>query len=551
MRTPRSILVTLASLVVAAALAAWAVTALRDHGIALGDARDTLALVTDLMEEHAHRTVEASDIVLLHLQERVEEEGMDSWRLSGLAYERLTEMAAMLPQVGSLWIIDAEGVVVASSLSAGPIDGDYDDRPYFRRQAERPDVGLFIGELWVGRQSGLDFFALSRRIQTPDGRFLGIVVAAIHADYFQTFYGQLNMPAGSTLAILRQDGALLVREPRPETVGGRYPETAIGLTPETPQIVRRAPSPIDGVERLAARRLVREFPLIVLATTPVDTVLAPWRERQAWTGLIIALLIGAVAALTAVGMRALRRESAARADLWLANSSLEERVAERTEELERTVTDKNLLLREVYHRVKNNLQMVEALLALQAGQIEGAAAREAFLSARQRINALGLVHQRLLRSGDLATLNLKGFLEDLCGNIAFAASAEERGIRLEVVATPLPVDLDTAIPLGLLVNELVSNAFKHAYPGREGGTITVSVHRTPSGLRLTVADDGVGAPDASSQPGDAGGDGGRSVGLRIVRALVAQLNGHLHRSADASGTRIEVDVPTGEESGDD
>ena len=221
----------------------------------------------------------------------------------------------------------------------------------------------------------------------------------------------------------------------------------------------------------------------------------------------------------------------AQAELLEAKRDLERVVVERTAAL----TQRNLLLREVYHRVKNNLQIVDAMLMIQAHKIEDPVAKRGLLDLRSRIFALGLVHQQLTGSEDLQTFDVAPFLRALSSNIL--AGGSDANVTLKVEASPLKVGLDFAVPLGLLMTELVTNSLKHAFPTGEGN-ITVVLRPDADGqLVLIVSDDG------ETQTG--GGDATRSnagLGTGIVTSLVAQLGGTMTVS-NHTGTTTQLRIP--------
>ena len=205
---------------------------------------------------------------------------------------------------------------------------------------------------------------------------------------------------------------------------------------------------------------------------------------------------------------------------------LEQRVNERTAELTSTIGQRDLLLREVHHRVKNNFQVINSLINFQASHAASDETRQALNNLHGRIYALGLVHQRLMQSGNLATFDIRAFLDDLCSNLAALSSADARGIALSAEADPLQTDLDFAGPLGLLVTELVTGAFAR-YGDGATGDIQVSLRRGSVGrLALTVNDDA--PPEAED-----------AAGSRIVLGLVRQLDGDIVIARD-SGTRATV-----------
>jgi PAS domain S-box-containing protein len=206
-----------------------------------------------------------------------------------------------------------------------------------------------------------------------------------------------------------------------------------------------------------------------------------------------------------------------------ARQDLEAMVEQRTAAL----GQRDVLLREVYHRVKNNLQIVDGLLMMQARRLSEPEARAALGTLRARVYALGLVHHQLMGSSDLETFDIAPFLRELSTHLleGFGGDAATLSVR----ATPLKVGLDFAIPLGLLVTELVTNAITHG-----GGSIAVALEADePDWLTLTVADDGTGR-DAAGQE--------NSLGASIVEGLVQQLKGTMTVSEDG-GTRCAVRLP--------
>lgn len=205
------------------------------------------------------------------------------------------------------------------------------------------------------------------------------------------------------------------------------------------------------------------------------------------------------------------------------------------EELTATIGQRDLLLREVYHRVKNNLQIVDSLLVMQARKLSDPDAKKALLGLRGRIYALGLVHSQLMGSKDLKTFDITPFLQELSANIVESVAGKD--VKLTVRAIPMEVGLDFAIPLGLLVTELVTNSLKHAFP-TGAGTIEVSLDRTGDGdVVLTVADDGVGRDER-----EAPAPGGRAtLGVTIIEGLAAQLKGTIVVQRN-NGTRTEIRV---------
>jgi PAS domain S-box-containing protein len=194
----------------------------------------------------------------------------------------------------------------------------------------------------------------------------------------------------------------------------------------------------------------------------------------------------------------------------------------RGEELVRTsLQEKEVLLREIHHRVKNNLQIVHSLLSLQIKRSGHPEITQILKECQNRIKSISLIHQRLYRSKNLARLDMGEYLQNLTQDIKRAYGAEERGIELTVETEGVSLDPDTAISCGLIVNELVSNSLKHAFSNGSGGRVAVSLEREGEYVKLKVSDNGIGLTpvlDFHHVP---------SLGLQLVAVLARQLNGTL------------------------
>ena len=232
------------------------------------------------------------------------------------------------------------------------------------------------------------------------------------------------------------------------------------------------------------------------------------------------------------------------AELARANVALKQEITERRraeEETRASLRDKEILLREIHHRVKNNLQVIHSLLRLQSRQIEDERYREMFRDSQNRIRSMALIHETLYQSKDLANVSFREYVERLMSHLSASYGANRGRIRLGVDADGLMLGIDVAIPCGLIVNELVSNSLKHAFPEDRCGEIRVSLQVTGgSQITLTVSDDGIGLPEDMDFR-DSG-----SLGLHLVTMLVEdQLHGQIELNR-AKGTefRISFVMPT-------
>ncbi|MCY2989765.1 MAG: PAS domain S-box protein [Planctomycetota bacterium] len=191
--------------------------------------------------------------------------------------------------------------------------------------------------------------------------------------------------------------------------------------------------------------------------------------------------------------------------------------------LRESLCEKVSLLKEIHHRVKNNLQIISSLLRLQSDQIENAVAKGVLQDMQNRVRSMALIHDHLYRSENLAAVDLAAYLQQLCQQLFQALVATSGTIQLQLDLAPVRLDIDQAIPCGLLVNELVSNALKHAFPDGRTGQVRVELQSVEGGpgWLLRVVDDGVGLP--------AGFDlnHSTSLGLQLVFGLTRQIGGQL------------------------
>jgi two-component sensor histidine kinase len=218
-----------------------------------------------------------------------------------------------------------------------------------------------------------------------------------------------------------------------------------------------------------------------------------------------------------------------------AMSAMAEGIQDRDRRLRDSVNMKTVLIREIHHRVKNNLQIVMSLLSLQANQVKDPTARDALMQAQTRINALALVHRILNELEDQSTLDLKQLLDELSRQIA-EGIGNTKNVRVDVDVPPMVVSSNVAVALALFTVEALTNIFKHAFPRQAPGVIRVKLAPDGEGrLKLSVADDGIGFSIDET---------GRSVGSRLIRTFGTQLGGvsSVH-SRPGEGTVVELVFP--------
>jgi len=206
-------------------------------------------------------------------------------------------------------------------------------------------------------------------------------------------------------------------------------------------------------------------------------------------------------------------------------------------QIQNSLKEKEILLREIHHRVKNNLQTISSLLDLQAESIKDSAALEAFRSSQSRIRSMALIHERLYKSEDLSRIKAQEYLKNLTDYLEATYDSQAENIKLKTNVQNILLNLDSAIPCGLIINELVSNSMKYAFPGEQSGTIEVSLLVSSNdSISLSVKDDGMGIP------ADVIIENSPSLGLQLVQLLAKQINGTLKTERE-NGTRVEIIFP--------
>jgi two-component sensor histidine kinase len=228
-------------------------------------------------------------------------------------------------------------------------------------------------------------------------------------------------------------------------------------------------------------------------------------------------------------------ESAPREFRTLGNalSAMADSIQDRDRSLRDALAQKSLLIREIHHRVKNNLQIVMSLLSLQAGQLKDQAARDALMQAQVRINALALVHRILHEIEDQTTIDLKRLLHELIQQITEGMRGENTLIRVHENLVDRDISGDVAVPLALFTVEALTNIFKYAFPPGHGGVVSVSLQPAAGNkLRLVIADDGIGFDTAMPRTG---------IGTRLIKTFGTQIGGSATMcSTRDKGTTIEV-----------
>lgn len=472
--------------------------------------------------------------------------------------DRLVEARSQTWDYNNFVVLNATGEGVCSSSNS--LLGSLPDRTYLARLRAGED---FVVTNVVERltTTGRTIVAVVALREEGTRTFAGALAVGINLQTFQTAVNRLDLPAGGVAYLVDGRGRILIEPPaiaRDAADAAAYQSLFRQLLamPGT-EITARGP---DGIQR--------DYFLANLAGEDVHVVVGvpslrpfAWLQRDLVIGIFAPTLMLALAVVAIwiasdylVNRHVRTLAAAARAyslgelDLQLDFSAAPEefqelaqtlarmakRIQRREDELRASLAQKELLLREVHHRVKNNLQIVTSLLNLRAQRLHSPVARDAVRQAQMRISALALVHRNLYQTEEIQVIELQEFVTELCGLIEEIHDTGEASVQLSVSAEPMQLLTDQATPLALLLTEAVSNAFKHAFPEGKSGTIEVQLRREGDRARLIVSDDGVGLPGGDEAAG--------GMGVTLMRMLAKQLGGSL-TLVEGAGTRLEVEFP--------
>jgi two-component sensor histidine kinase len=204
------------------------------------------------------------------------------------------------------------------------------------------------------------------------------------------------------------------------------------------------------------------------------------------------------------------------------------------EKIKASLLEKEILLREIHHRVKNNLQVISSLLNLQSAHIRDPRMLESFRDSQNRIRSMALIHERLYQSQELAKVDLAEYARNLATYLFRVYGDKAQSVSLEIEAEGVFLEVDTAVLCGLILNELISNSLKHAFPDGRSGRICIGLQSHREGqLNLEVGDNGVGLPSDL----DLGNT--ESLGIQLVNTLVDQLGGKLEYNS-RNGTNFKI-----------
>jgi len=424
----------------------------------------------------------------------------------------------------------------------------------------------FLSGLVKAHGPQVSAIVLARPLPNPGADVEGVLALSINLAKLRPFERFQGLPTGGVIDLLDRYGAILTGlEYPPENNERGMPDRPIAELIDGEKLVAVDAKGRDGVDRFYAVTPMRAGALFILVGLPrseasgwlrhdlsiqLTGILAMWAAGvlAAWLGTRV-IVTRWTKRLTDTAKEMSKGDLSVRADLTGAPVEIRRvgdtlgemaaRLEAQRRDLQAAIDEKDTLLREIHHRVKNNLQTVISLLNLQTKGIRLESARLALQQLKMRIQTLGLVHRHLYESDNLKTVDLKTFLGELCRLLQDGSGAPYWRVRVDLDIAPVSLQIERAIPLALLVTELATNSFKHAFPNGRVGTLAVKLTAEDDTILLTVADDGVGT--SLPQPENSGEE--RSgLGLVLTQALAKQLGGTLATSGPP-GTATTLSFP--------
>lgn len=498
---------------------------------------------------------------------------------------KMARIIATLPEYSDLAVVDAAGRVRCSAVDRSR-GANVQDAPWFT--SRHLTQGFTLGYFTLSRETAEPIIsALLPTAGTADGSS-GAIVAGIRLPWLGSLAQKHGLPKNGVVYLLDGRGTVMTSsdkfvdspEPALGIAGDRQAPTEVAMPPPellsavaSRQLTEFAAVGRDGKDRLFSAANLQNGSLYILFGMPATSAMS-WSHYQTIAFIVgpllmLVLAIGVAAIggelLISRGMRSLlstvdaygRNELDVKPNIGRsareirqfaeAFAGLAEKISTREAELRRSLDEKDALLREVHHRVKNNLQIVTSFLNLQSKSTADEVAREVLTEARVRVRALALVHRYLYESADVRQVDFASMTEALAEQVAHAQGLHARGIFIRQQLDSAPIPASAAVPIALFITEALSNAVKHGYANEASGNIDLTLARQADGrVRLQIRDHGRGPPagDDGPSPYPTG------IGIALMQAFARQLGGTMRvESAEGGGTSVALEFPLHENAG--
>jgi two-component sensor histidine kinase len=487
---------------------------------------------------------------------------IDSVTLGDPCREPIRELIDALPGFANLGVVDRNGTVLCTTQGVGQ-GAQYADVAWFR---ELRDTGASLVRSTAYRNASTSAWTIATayRRETAGGEFDGAFVIGVPVSSLVAQLNRTGIDPESGLALVDSSGQVFASEYWTQL----DPDAVAKLDPTKPVFLEM--QAVSGGTRQAALVPLAQNNLYAMLSAPKPTPIA-MENVSAFGNFALPLLAWLLALVTAwlamdrlvlrwldylrriaglyasgkLSVQPLRAKRQAPGEINVLADTLEEmavRIRDRTSNMEAALVARDAAMKEIHHRVKNNLQIINSLLSLQSRKLKDPAAVAVLDDARARINALSLIHRSLYEHNDVRTVEARSFFTELTGQLDQALGAEDQGIRIVASIDDDTLDADVAVPLALFTAEAVTNAVKHAFPatGRtRDGKVTVGYAVGEQQAILSIEDDGVGDETFAGRENQSHGIGGT-----LMSAFAKQVHGTLEDGASSTGgRRIRIVMP--------
>ncbi len=463
------------------------------------------------------------------------------------------------PEYVSISASDPGGTVICTTAATARTT-NVADRTWFRDVLVKRS--FTISDYTVSQNSSEPVIVAASPIRGTGSEILGVVHIDIDLDWLSLFVRGAGLPAQATLFLLDKNGTILASPKYSfEPSEGGLPETAT-----LRQVVQRKLIDFEAIGNDGQKRVYSSVELphgnvLVLFGLPSASTLG-WIERDlvtrslsqdaSWLACVLAAGIGTrlwvtrwisqlvrtARAYSAGDFSARLRFERAPAELRDLGATLvhmAERIDEREEDLRKSLDQKEILLKEIHHRVKNNLQTISSLLNIHIRAVESEGTRKTLEEVQTRVRALALVHRYLYESEDVRQVGLKLFIGELCQVLYETLSGAKHRIAIEADVDDLTIASERVVPVALLITEAITNTFKHAFPNDSPGQIRVVLRRLDDmSASLSISDDGVGCAEENAKSATEGSAQG--LGMSLISAFARQLGEELQVSGPPDTT---------------
>jgi two-component sensor histidine kinase len=457
-------------------------------------------------------------------------------------------------------ITDALGHVLCSSR-ADAVGLDISDRPWWQETRRTNEV--FVSDLIESKLTGEPIVTVAAPLGDKHPAFGGVMFIGIDA---HALTRQPGLPGDASAYLIDRSGHAMtsaglvsLADLSPESLkthpalGGLPDAKQLAPAPEGGGIRQFAGRGLDGRQRIYVVTPLQGSRLLTLVGLPESRLLNSARQNL-WRAVIVpvammvwALLLAALAGhfMVARSLRSLSRRARAlrRGDysprpplrrgpqemrqLAETLTALAERISRHEQSLSRSIEQKDAMLKEIHHRIKNNLQVVTSLMSLQAGRLRDPVAMAALADLQRRVRSLSLLHKHLYEGDDLRYLDFGRFVTELCQMVKESCGPAAQNVAIEVDIPPIPLDPDRAVPVALLITEALSNALRHGFPAGARGQVTIGLTADADGkATIAIADDGVGWLSTAGEEG-AAPERVQSMGMSLMQVFARQLGGEL------------------------